>query len=135
MEEFHWKMVRMVTRLTGTVAPRTRLTCVRNRGELAEGWYDPSTLQKAQLAASTPGDGHHSSNIRPKTAAAATATTSRDPAKGEAVGEDSGSDESVGPMLPGQKSRWREYRTGPGIPTMQDLELKKGMIPRGESGV
>ena len=26
-----------------------RLTCVRNRGELAEGWYDPQMLEKARL--------------------------------------------------------------------------------------
>src|SRR4051812_13029650 len=35
---------------------RTRLTCVRNRGELSEGWYDPSTLQKAQNSEPATGD-------------------------------------------------------------------------------
>jgi hypothetical protein len=44
------------------------------------------------------------------------------------VDQDSdGSDDSVGPALPGQESRSRRHRMGPSIPNMQDLELKREM--------
>ena len=41
---------------------------------------------------------------------------------------DSESDDSVGPMLPGQEDRSKRKRPGPSIPNMQDLELKRGII-------
>merc|ERR1712098_1017198 len=42
------------------------------------------------------------------------------------VEEESDSDDSIGPALPGQESRSRGSRKGPSIPNMQDLELKRG---------
>lgn len=38
----------------------------------------------------------------------------------------SNSDDSIGPELPGQENRSRGRRTGPSIPNLQDLELKRG---------
>lgn len=90
------------------------LTFVRNRGELAEGWYDPVTLRKARASA------------------ASTAQTARryEPS-GEghqAVGGDSSDDDAVGPALPGDYSGTKEgKRSGPAIPNLQDLELQRGM--------
>jgi hypothetical protein len=99
---------------------------VRNRGELAEGWYDPSTFQKAQQSASSSAPDHDgSSNTRPS-ATASSSTAARDPAANDAAEEDSDSDDSVGPTLPGQERRSRGRRMGPRIPGMQDLELKRG---------
>jgi hypothetical protein len=42
--------------------------------------------------------------------------------------ERSESDEEIGPTLPGQEGRSRAGRMGPSIPSMQDLELRKGMF-------
>jgi hypothetical protein len=99
----------------------------RNRGELAEGWYDPSTLQKAQQSASD-NDGY-SSTVRPKYTTT-TASTSGNTNKQDAAGDNSDSDDSVGPALPGQEGRSRRNRAGPSIPNMQDLGLKRGTISR-----
>jgi len=41
-------------------------------------------------------------------------------------GDASDSDDSIGPTLPGQESR-SSGRMGPSIPSMQDLELKRGI--------
>lgn len=104
---------------------------MRNRGELAEGWYDPSTFQKAQQSASSSAPDHDdgSSDTRPR-ATAPSSTAARDPAANEEAGEedsDTDSDDSVGPTLPGQERRSRgRRRMGPRVPGMQDLELKRG---------
>jgi hypothetical protein len=42
------------------------------------------------------------------------------------VNEESQSDDSLGPTLPGQERRSRGNRKGPSIPSLQDLELKRG---------
>lgn len=109
------------------------LTLVRNRRELAEGWYDPATLQKA--VASTHAydeaqrddrsakrqrreslDGHKPQQKQPS------------PVQHAKLGlsEDSDSDDSIGPTLPGRDHPSRTSRMGPSIPNMQDLELKRG---------
>jgi hypothetical protein len=47
----------------------------------------------------------------------------------ERIAEESDSDDSIGPTLPGQEgARGRGGRMGPSIPNMQDLELKRGKI-------
>ena len=89
---------------------------MRNRGELAEGWYDPVTLRKARASAASTaqrarqsepsGDGHHDD------------------------GGDSSDDDAVGPALPGDYNAAREgRRSGPAIPNLQDLELQRGTSP------
>ncbi|MCJ1361096.1 hypothetical protein MMC16_000193 [Acarospora aff. strigata] len=91
-----------------------------NRGELAEGWYDPTTLQKATQSSTADEQGpdhdrHHE----------------RIPSRhqGSRRNEESSEDEVLGPALPasepqhGRGSQGR--RTGPSIPSMQDLELQR----------
>lgn len=87
---------------------------MRNRGELAEGWYDPVTLRKAQASA---------------------ASTARMARQYQPSGEghqddegDSSDDDEVGPALPGDYTGTKEgKRSGPAIPNLQDLELQRGM--------
>jgi hypothetical protein len=99
---------------------RDQANMTRNRGELAEGWYDPSTLQKAQQSAVEDGRGAiprspvKSTNISPR-------------ATRQQMEEESSSDDEVGPALPGKVSRSRR-RVGPAIPGFQDLELKRGIL-------
>jgi len=92
---------------------------VRNRGELSEGWYDPSTLQKAvKSAQDEPEPGYE--ERRPK----ASRPAGREQAEERNTADESDSDDSIGPTLPGQEGRGG--RMGPSIPNMQDLELKRG---------
>jgi hypothetical protein len=99
---------------------------VRNRGELAEGWYDPLTLQKATAYEEQEGDSRDHNFGRQQSG-----LPSRDPVvqktpKDEDRSPDSDSDDSIGPTLPGQNSRSTGKRVGPSIPNIQDLELKRG---------
>lgn len=86
---------------------------MRNRGELAEGWYDPVTLRKARASA-----------------ASAALAAPRDEPSGEGRqddGGDSSDDDAVGPALPGDYAATNEgKRSGPAIPSLQDLELQRG---------
>ncbi|KAE8138063.1 hypothetical protein BDV38DRAFT_77909 [Aspergillus pseudotamarii] len=99
-----------------------------NRGELAEGWYDPSTLEKAR----------HSAHDEPIMSASGRHRQSPDYGRGEdervdREDEDDPDEEEddYGPVLPkyGQLDRYEGGRagqsSGPTIPTMQDLELRK----------
>lgn len=97
---------------------KTLLTSLRNRGELAEGWYDPTTLHNA---------------------AASTGSLSRRAALGKELNQslatevavEVSSDEDVlGPSLPSGISAdiKTSARSGPAIPNQQDLELQKGMF-------
>ena len=98
-----------------------QLTSVRNRGELAEGWYEPTTLQKARASATSakhlaasPSYKHESFN----------------------QGYDNDNDDvddtndAVGPALPaeGLTSLDVGRRSGPAIPNFQDLELHRGTL-------
>jgi len=101
------------------------LTLTRNRGELAEGWYDPSTLQKAIISSS-----ESQVTSRDVTSRNQEGRSNRDRGiekSGKGV-SDSGSesDDSVGPTLPGKEGRSRLSRVGPSIPNRDDLELKRG---------
>lgn len=83
-----------------------------NRGELAEGWYDPVTLRKARASA---------------------ASTAHTAPRHEPLGEgrrddgcESSDDDAVGPALPGDYRAAKEgRRSGPAIPSLQDLELQR----------
>ncbi|KAG9248397.1 hypothetical protein BJ878DRAFT_531976 [Calycina marina] len=85
-----------------------------NRGELSDGWYDPTTYQKSIAAPA----------IEPATSYTKPTSSKQKPTRRE---EESDSDDSVGPALPGQEHRARSNRHGPSIPSMQDLELKREM--------
>ena len=106
------------------VVLRAWLTYVRNRGELSEGWYDPSTLQKAVQSAQDEPVPHYEEHRpeRPR-------ETRREPSEEQRSGNDSESDDEIGPTLPGQEGKSRAGRMGPSIPNMQDLELKRGSLP------
>lgn len=94
------------------------LTSVRNRGELAEGWYDPATLQKAQASAASYDD--HIERPKPRGS----------PKYSSPRLDESSDEEMVGPTLPGQEGAAykKGKRRGPAIPDMQDLELRRGAM-------
>lgn len=98
------------------------LTFMRNRGELAEGWYDPDTKRKADESAHNRPDipqqqqEDHASNYEEDT------PEIDDDRKGK---DEESEDDAVGPPLPGELDR-RSRAAGPAIPSMQDLELRRG---------
>ena len=95
-----------------------RLTFVRNRGELAEGWYDPATLQKAQASAASNSEYVQSRSQRGDS-----------PSHGSHMKADESSDEDlVGPTLPGEVQVYKNSkRPGPAIPNSQELQLRRGL--------
>ncbi|KAL8716311.1 MAG: hypothetical protein Q9220_000216 [cf. Caloplaca sp. 1 TL-2023] len=91
-----------------------RLTSVRNRGEIAEGWYDPSTLLKAQAStAKTNLDTPQPPSDRP-------------PADLDTKSGDD-DDDAYGPALPTNPSATARHgkQSGPSIPNFQDLALQR----------
>ncbi|KAK7516537.1 hypothetical protein IWZ03DRAFT_400090 [Phyllosticta citriasiana] len=108
-----------------------------NRGELAEGWYDPSTLQKAIASSSTaeqPGDrgaatrlSDHSHRASPDYGLGRGAAASASSANGQDNGtsnEEESEDEFGPAAMPGQVSTGAN-RMGPEVPRLEDLELQK----------
>ena len=119
-----------------------------NRGELAGGWYEPGTFERARKAAE---NGHgREENEKPATSTSDHEEYGRvkrrgrgepgwkSEARGEESdvaapsrkmqdGQDSDSDsDDYGPTLPGQVSQLSRYkRAGPTIPNMEDLGLKR----------
>ena len=91
---------------------------MRNVGELAEGWYDPTTLQRAQASAV---DSSHAVGPR-----------ASQPNRPEQLGSDpadkNSDDDLVGPALPGKEgaTHHKSRKSGPAIPNLQDLELQRG---------
>ncbi|KAL3466630.1 hypothetical protein BJX64DRAFT_249509 [Aspergillus heterothallicus] len=96
-----------------------------NRGELAEGWYDPSTLAKAQTSISAAGPSRDSPTYR---ISAGEPKGERSPMRDDGVdgdGKDHDDDDEYGPMPDyGSLSRGGGPIAGPTIPNMQDLELR-----------
>ncbi|MCJ1231989.1 hypothetical protein MMC12_008670 [Toensbergia leucococca] len=89
-----------------------------NRGELAEGWYDPSTLRKAlALAISSP------------TATTSCHTRNQKQSKQTEAEQDveTSDDDLVGPSLPNTdvSARTTATKRGPTIANLQDLELQR----------
>lgn len=93
---------------------RARLIPVRNRGELAEGWYDPATLRKAQ-----------------ESVASQITTSSWSPDSLQRSENDNGYD-GIGPAQPrgGDLDEKKGRKSGPLIPNLQDLQLQYGIHPR-----
>ncbi|KAL8914886.1 MAG: hypothetical protein Q9171_000513 [Xanthocarpia ochracea] len=88
----------------------------RNRGELAEGWYDPETLRKAQVSAAD-------HPVIPSRSSIPTKTLEDD------VTEDE-EDEGYGPALPSKSEKHIERarnlrQPGPSIPNIQDLRFQR----------
>ncbi|KAK8238129.1 hypothetical protein HDK90DRAFT_214217 [Phyllosticta capitalensis] len=110
-----------------------------NRGELAEGWYDPSTLQKAiDSSPDTEEAGAHAAKARSPDqtrraspdygvgrAAAAATTTSAPHVQENGPDADEESEDEFGPAaMPGQVSTG-VTRVGPAVPRLDDLELQR----------
>ncbi|KAK3072694.1 hypothetical protein LTR53_006352 [Teratosphaeriaceae sp. CCFEE 6253] len=85
-----------------------------NRGELAEGWYDPEAKRKADERYVTA-----PARPTPSRPTAAPSTRARSPA--EDVGSSEGEDDGYGPALPNAARR----KVGPSIPGYQDLQAKR----------
>ena len=88
----------------------------RNRGELAEGWYEPATLQKA-LASAASATASAGTRHRP--------SPTQDTGSKEAQGTIS-DDDDVGPLPPPSSFGAGVAQAGPAIPSIQDLELRHG---------
>lgn len=87
-----------------------------NRGELAEGWYDPETFSR--IAASDIGRPRRVENAKERAGDAETQQ-----GRGEAEDDDEEDEEDYGPVpLSGTLNSGR--KPGPGIPTIQDLSLR-----------
>ena len=122
-------------------------TChARNRGELSDGWYDPSTWQRAEAGAVEAEETHTGEGTGDEKAAEPgkkrkrssptdspsrpVDTKSGPDADGRAKRADS-SDCEIGPSLP-LASRGAKDRSGPSIPRAGDLQLQRGMSPHPE---
>lgn len=82
-----------------------------NRGQLAEGWYDPEVFDRISAAdASRPRD----------EGPVATKDTHQEMPDQDRADGGSDSDDDYGPTLPSSD----RSRSGPGIPTLQDLSLR-----------
>ena len=104
-----------------------RLTSVRNRGELAEGWYDPSTIQKVLDAETI--SSPSANNPKPGNVSLIPDNNLQD---GDPAAESSEDDDPIGPALPKYHNHGqviiKSSRSGPTVPNMQDLELRNGML-------
>lgn len=111
-----------------SISFKAKLKSARNRRELAEGWYDPTTFQKAQ-AAMEPAQTSIPSDGRPKNHSLSQARRNQheNSTAAQLVPSDSDSDGSLGPQLPTdqQARNGNDRRPGPSIPNMQDLALKR----------
>ncbi|CAG8124011.1 unnamed protein product [Penicillium salamii] len=109
-----------------------------NRGELAEGWYDPATLDRARQNFEPPSvdkGGRESPDYTQGERATGSGVAQETQPEGA---EDEDDDDEYGPTLP-QPGSARVGFMGPTIPRMQDLELKRetaiedAIASRGES--
>ncbi|KAF2191458.1 hypothetical protein K469DRAFT_656370 [Zopfia rhizophila CBS 207.26] len=82
-----------------------------NRGDLAEGWYDPMTLQKAK----------HSENRPPERNTCGSPDRRPYGTSNAVPAEPQSDDDDFGPALPQDIAA---RRTGPTIPRMEDLALR-----------
>ena len=88
-----------------------------NRGELAEGWYDAATKQRADEAALGSYSGQQDDDVRPRPEYETRQRHRTDPHEERSEDED----DDFGPTLPVRAHG--TSRAGPSIPNAQDLEL------------
>ena len=86
---------------------------MRNRGELAEGWYDPKTLEKAQSNTLQEEEHRH---VIPRTS--------------PKYGGNSSDEDDFGPAAPSRgpnnaTQRSYDYKQGPARASIQDLQVKR----------
>ncbi|EEQ27845.1 hypothetical protein McanMca71_000338 [Microsporum canis] len=109
-----------------------------NRGELAEGWYDPATFKKAVEGAynrdSPKASGHRAYGRRSsptymndeKSSSSLNETHSRlDDGRLSIERDDDDEEDSYGPQAPVPHHQSLSRKSGPKIPTMADLTLKR----------
>ncbi|MCJ1399448.1 hypothetical protein MMC11_002650 [Xylographa trunciseda] len=91
-----------------------------NRGELAEGWYDPATLRKAIESSSNFSSTGKAGERRPSPHFVHQKKQALD-------GSGSSDDEAIGPAPPENqgKNLGKASRSGPTIPSLQDLEMRR----------
>lgn len=89
---------------------------MRNRGELAEGWYDPATKEKALASVSE----EYAEYPHPR----GQSPPDYGPVPREQSIHGHGDDGQYGPAPPPNPER--SSKAGPAIPTFQDLEMRKG---------
>ncbi|KAL9022300.1 MAG: hypothetical protein Q9185_000542 [Variospora sp. 1 TL-2023] len=100
-----------------------------NRAELAEGWYDPETLRKAQ--ASVAADDDYRTTSRPPLPRSARAREPGASDRHDSSSGDDDDDDGYGPALPsdsdprGPRITRREKQAGPSIPNLQDLQVQR----------
>ncbi|KAI5237468.1 hypothetical protein E4T43_08057 [Aureobasidium subglaciale] len=92
-----------------------------NRGELAEGWYDPVTKDKADRAASEARARRRSPSPREQQQSKQQ-QQQQHTARDQPVSGHDDSEDEYGPSLPTTLSR-----VGPKVPSMQDLQYRNGM--------
>lgn len=92
-----------------------------NRGELAEGWYDPVTKEKADERAGSDANSRHSKQDAPRdwVAKQMQAQVSDDDDDDD---DEKGEDDDYGPNLPGGHVR---RKVGPAVPNFQDLQQRR----------
>lgn len=98
-----------------------------NRGELARGWYDPSTLDKAREGASESHRPPASSAGKRASPDYKGAGTGKDRMDEVGDNDDEDDEEDYGPNLPSglQITKPGGPSSGPTIPNMQDLDFRK----------
>ncbi|KAJ5643759.1 uncharacterized protein N7484_006266 [Penicillium longicatenatum] len=95
-----------------------------NRAELAEGWYDPATLQRARESIterSPPAEAKRGSPDYARDEQKENVDNKAPPT----AEEDDDDDDEYGPTLPQLNSGRGFTQSGPTIPRLQDLELKR----------
>lgn len=92
---------------------------MRNRGDLAEGWYEPTTKDKADAA-------HNEELFRDgdEQSIASSHHEDTEHLHGQEQGNES-EDDTFGPPLPGELVARKA--AGPAMPSMQDLDLRRGL--------
>jgi hypothetical protein len=109
---------------------RIKTNMRRNRGELAEGWYDPSTLEKAIEAGSNTAN---ESSGQKAVSRGSPNYGALDATKPTGNTQDDSDSDDIGPSLPSALDSTTSFlarnsgpRSGPSIPNFEELELKRG---------
>ena len=92
-----------------------------NRGELAEGWYDPSTKEKADLRYGLGSETKPSKSARRE-------PNVMDQTISHTGDDDDDDDDGYGPALPDKKLATRR---GPAIPNFQDIQQRRELDEEG----
>lgn len=99
-----------------------------NDGALVQSWYDPELFEETRQS------GFWDVSSKPKSAVrspvrAEDVSSGGEQDVGEGTGKERGSedDDDYGPVLPGSSKHHSSGRQGPGIPSLQDLEVRREM--------